>query len=84
MTAMATETTPIHDSVISALGNPIPATPIDCSYAAMVKQATAGAKAENVATEPKAQALPAPSTGKRPVKAGPPKPFAVVAHDQAS
>jgi hypothetical protein len=82
VTAMATETTPIHDSVISELGNPIPATPIDCSYAAMVKLATAGAKVENVAGEPKA--LPAPASAKRPMKAGPPKPFAVVAHDKAS
>jgi hypothetical protein len=79
---MATEITPIYDTVASDLGSPIPATAIDCSYAAMVKLATAGDKAKYAPAGP--IALPAPATAKRPVKSAPAKPFAVVAGDKAS
>ena len=85
MTDMATETTPIYDTVISDLGSPIPATAIDCSYAAMVKMATAGdqaGKAKDASSAP--ISLPSPAAGKRPVKSAPAKPFAVVAGDKAS
>lgn len=85
MTDMATEITPIYDTVASDLGSPIPATAIDCSYAAMVKQATAGDKADKAKDAPAGPiALPAPATAKRPVKSAPAKPFAVVAGDKAS
>jgi len=82
VTDMATEITPIYDTVISEMGSPIPATAIDCSYAAMVKLATAGDKAEKAEKAP--IALPAPASAKRPVKSAPAKPFAVVAGDKAS
>jgi hypothetical protein len=88
VTDMATEITPIYDTVISELGNPISATPIDCSYAAMVKMATGGEKAEKAEKAENAPAvpitLPSPAAGKRPVKSAPAKPFAVVAGDKAS
>jgi hypothetical protein len=81
---MATEITPIYDTVISDLGSPMPATPIDCSYAAMVKLATADEKAEPAKDSAAPIALPAPASAKRPVKSAPAKPFAVVAGDKAS
>ena len=83
MTDMATETTPIFDILISELGNPVPATPIDRSYAAMIKLAGVAEKAEDKAmAEP--VSLPGPASAKRPVKPGAPKPFAVVGRDKAS
>jgi hypothetical protein len=85
VTDMATEITPIYDTVISDMGSPIPATAIDCSYAAMVKLATAGDKADKAKDASAAPiALPAPASAKRPVKSAPAKPFAVVAGDKAS
>ena len=83
MTDMATETTPIYDILISELGNPVPAKPVDRSYAAMVKLAGIAEKAEEKkVAEP--VSLPAPASAKRPVKPGAPKPFAVVGRDKAS
>jgi hypothetical protein len=79
---MATETTPIYDILISELGNPVPATPIDRSYAAIVKLAGVAEKAEAKAAEP--VSLPAPANAKRPARPGAPKPFAVVGRDKAS
>jgi len=82
VTDMATETTPIYDILISELGNPVPAKPVDRSYAAMVKLAGIADKAEAKVAEP--VSLPAPASAKRPVKPGAPKPFAVVGRDKAS
>jgi hypothetical protein len=79
---MATETTPIYDILISELGNPVLATPVDRSYTAMVKLAGIAPKAEEKVAE--AVSLPSPASSKRPVKAGAPKPFAVVGRDKAS
>jgi hypothetical protein len=76
---MATETTPIYDILISELGNPVPATPIDRSYAAVIKLAGVADKA---VAEP--VSLPGPASANRPLKPGAPKPFAVVGRDKAS
>lgn len=56
MNAMLIEKSPIYDALVGELGNPVPATPIDCTYAAVL------AMAEVEPGEP--VSLPAP--GKRP------------------
>lgn len=41
MSAMLTESSPIYDVLVGELGNPVPATPMDCSYQAALAQAAA-------------------------------------------
>jgi hypothetical protein len=82
VTDMATETTPMYDILISELGNPVPAKPVDRSYAAIVKLAGIAPKAEEKMAEP--VSLPSPASSKRPLKPGTPKPLAVVGRDKAS
>jgi hypothetical protein len=38
---MLTESSPIYDVLVGELGNPVPATPMDCSYQAALAQAAA-------------------------------------------
>jgi len=52
---MATEKSPLYDSLVGELGDPFPANPIDCSYQAMVALAAAGG---SLPAEP--VSLPAP------------------------
>lgn len=57
MNVMAIEDSPIYESIISELGNPVPAAPIDCSYEAMLALAAA----------PVAEPVSIVAPGKRPV-----------------
>jgi hypothetical protein len=58
---MLTEPSLIYDALVGELGNPVPATPMDCSYEAALAQATAAPVAAPVSlpvkrTAPKAVA----------------------------
>jgi hypothetical protein len=52
---MLIEKSPIYDALVGELGNPVPATPIDCTYATVLALAEAEPGAEPVS-------LPVPGT----------------------